>query len=111
MLVEGKGCARINDLCAESDFVKQPGCAERNVHHAAGCDNGDIGSRALDVRDAKGDGVFFGRHWALEIVHHFVFEKGDGVIVADSRLEQAFGVVRGRGQDDLEARDVAQPGV
>ena len=50
------------------------------------------------------------RHLAFAAIEHFVFEDEDGVGIADRGFQQALGIGRVRGGDDLEAGDVGIPG-
>ena len=78
---------------------------QRDLHHAAGRDKRDIGSRALDIGDAKGNGIITLRHRPFQLVHHLIFEENDRIIVADRRFQQPFGVVGCRGQRRPSGRE------
>src|SRR2546427_2578860 len=94
LLVERPGRARVDHLGAEADFLEQLGGAERDRHHAAGGDDGDVRAGALHLRHAEGDRVLLGRHRALHPVHHLVLEDDHRAVVADGRLHQSLGLVR-----------------
>src|SRR6266852_5598246 len=111
LLVQGGGGARVDHLGADADFLEHGGGAEGDLHHAAGGHDGDVLAGPLDVRHTEGDGVVLRRHRPLDPVHHLVLEDDHRAVVADGRLHQPLGLVRAGGQGDLEARDVAHPGL
>src|SRR5438128_440864 len=74
------------------------GGGEGDLHHAAGGDDGDVRAGALDVGHAEAHRVLLGRHRPLDPVHHLVLEDDDRAVVADGRLHQSLGLVRGRRQ-------------
>ena len=109
--VERPHGSRIDDLRADVEFLEQIGGAERHLHHAARCDDRDVGAHALHIRDAERNGVVLCRHRAFELVHHFVFEKDHGIVVANRCLQKSLRVIRCGRQYNLQSRNVAKPGV
>ena len=71
------------------------------VNHQPVGDDRYVVARALYVRLADGQGVFFVRHFAAhKPVCALVFQEYHGIFVAYGAFEQAFGVVwRGGGYD------------
>ncbi len=109
--IEWPGRPRVDHFCADAHFLQQGRRSERDVHHAAGRDDGDVATLALDIRRPEWHGVLVGRHRAFHLVHHLVFEEHDRIVVTDSALEQSFRIVWRRRQGNLEPRDVTGPGV
>ncbi len=62
--------------------------------HARERDDGEIPALAQYMSLAEGHGITLGRDLPLEVVELRVFEKYDGVVVADRLDKEALGIVR-----------------
>ena len=102
--------ARIDDLGAHANLLEHRRRAQRRLHHAAQRDERDVRAFALHVGDAERNHVVLVRNRTLHLlVADLVLEDDDRVVVANSGLEQALGVVRRRRHHDLQARNVTAP--
>ena len=55
--------------------------------------------------------VYFGGHRPFQLIHHFVFKKDHGVVIANSALKETFGIVWSGGHSDLQSGNMTYPGV
>ena len=70
-------------------------------------DNGDVTARTLNIRLADGQHkISVERNVLFHAPEIVILEHQHGVVVADCRLEQTFGIGGRRGNDDLETRNV-----
>src|SRR5215470_7947568 len=109
--VHGLERAQIYDLGADLVFGQFIGRLERVGHTHRPGDDGHVGAGARDLRLADGHEMIveLGYRKALPI-KDFIFEKDNGIGVADRGFEQALGVGGGMGSYDLEAWNVRVPG-
>ena len=109
-LVERPQRAQVDDLRRDAFLLGELlGGLERDGHGLGVADQSYVLAGPLDVGLADRHDVLALGHLPLDVVQHLALEHDHGVVVADRRLEQAFGV-GGRGRrHDLEAGDMTQP--
>ena len=99
----------IRDWSDFDTFLGQsPGDGQRPGHHDIGRNDGDVSPLAFDVGPANGKGVLSFRDQTFTFIKQLVFHEADRVGIANGTQEQALGVIRCAGIDDLDARDVDQ---
>src|SRR6185437_12396583 len=89
--------AQINDLNFNSFFSQRVSGFLRGVHHRGISNDAEIAALTVDARFADWHDMAVLRHIFFNAaIKKFMFEKEDGVIVANGGLDEALGVA-GRG--------------
>eukprot|EP00053_Salpingoeca_punica_P008562 m.76658 g.76658 ORF g.76658 m.76658 type:complete len:418 (+) comp14651_c0_seq1:227-1480(+) len=111
--VHGPQGAQVDDLAADAEGLELLGGRKAGAHGIAVRHQRHVGALALDLgladRDEEVRAAGLLGQLKLHAVHELVLQADYGVLVADGRLEQANGVLRRVGRDDLEARAVGVP--
>ena len=97
--------------------TEMPSCSassaacERLMDEPPGRDHRHVRALAMDARPAERDRLDLVRYVALHRVQRAVLEEDDRVRVVDRGPEQAAHVLGRGGEDDLQPRDVDEPGL
>ena len=81
------------------------------MNHFRQSDDRNVRTFANDFRFSERDGKGFFWDFPLQLIETLVFKEDHRVVIANRLNQQAFGIVRVRGHDTFESRDMGEEGI